>query len=1177
MMGRARVPLLAGVVALVVGAVVVLGAGAASADPAPTVAPASATTTATTPVVLTPVVTGTGIDHALTCIVNGVSCVAPLVVPGEGTWAVNPTTGAVTFTAASGFSGTAGPRAYRVTDNALQTGEGLLNVTVNLPAAPVVTARVANVVGSTVSTVTPTVTNTTFLVNASTCVVDPADSVCKTTVVQAGVGTFVVSTSTRALTFTAVLGYLGAVAPVSYRVTDTYGRTASNTVTLTVTLPPAPVITPRTVTALGAAATTVTPTVTPTTFLVSNQTCVVDPLDSVCKTTVVEPGVGTFVVNTSTRALTFTAVLGYTGPVTPVTYRVTDGYGRTTSVSSANVSVTAGLPLAPIVAARVQNVTGATATIVTPTITNGSLLVHASTCVVDPADTVCKATVVVPGQGTFAVRASDSRLTFTAAAGFTGAVSPVTYRVINAYSQTSQNTVTLTVLTPAAPVVSPRSISIVGATSTTVTPTVANAGFLVNASTCVINPTTLVCQTSVVLAGVGTFTVTTSNRTLTFVPAATYLGPVDPVTYRVVDAYGQSSEAAVTVTVTAPAVPVVTPRTLTVTGTTSTTATPTVAPTTFLTSALTCVINPNTLVCATSVVLSGVGTFTVNTSSRALTFVAASGFTGVVPDVTYRVTDRYGQSGQGAVSITVVAPAAPTVTATSVNPVATAAASVTPTATGTGLVASLTRVQDPADSGWKTTVTVPGQGTWVVNTSTRALTFTAALGFSGAATPIAYRVADAYGATGQASISATVAAPAVPAVTAAAPSSAYLVAAVVTPAATPTTFLVNASTCIVDPADSQCKTSVTLPAQGTWVVNTTTRAATFTPLATFAGTTTAVTYRVMDAYGQSSGGTANLTATIAAPAAPSVGAGLQRTGQGTPVALWPDPVGTGIAVADGCVVDPADSQCRAVVTVSGEGTWAVAGEHVLFSPLPAFAGVSAVTFRVTDVVGQQAGTTLTVTVVAPVAPVLTGFTAGDGSAVVTFTAAPAFEAEPVAYYEVSVSGAWVNPIEGSPQWLQLESVGPGNEDVTDSFSIEGLSGVAQVRLRAVYENGWMGPASAALTVLAPVVADVLDVPGAPTLSSATWSGGVLTVTFTPGSGGVVGEHWIRIGQSSSAASPWILVTPSQNASPITMTISPAGYGDGSLASFVGQNLRLRAANAAGSSQAPGYVTITSGE
>lgn len=203
-MGAARRPVLAAAMALIVGAVVILGAGAASADPAPTVAPASASTTATTPVVLSPVVTGAGIDHALTCIVNGPSCVAPLVVPGEGTWAVNVTTGAVTFTAASGFSGTAGPRQYRVTDNAAQTGEGPLTVTVNLPAAPVVSARVANVVGSTVSTVTPTVTNTAFLVNASTCVVDPADSVCKTTVVLAGVGTFVVSTSTRAMTFTAV-------------------------------------------------------------------------------------------------------------------------------------------------------------------------------------------------------------------------------------------------------------------------------------------------------------------------------------------------------------------------------------------------------------------------------------------------------------------------------------------------------------------------------------------------------------------------------------------------------------------------------------------------------------------------------------------------------------------------------------------------------------------------------------------------------------------------------------------------------------------------------------------------------------------------------------------------------------------------------------------------------------
>lgn len=1170
-MVRARRPALAGLVALVVAGTLVLGAGAASADPAPTVAPASATTTATTPVVLTPVVTGTGIDHSLTCIVDGASCAAPLVVPGEGTWAVNTTTGAVTFTAASGFSGTAGPRQYRVTDNAAQTGEGPVTVTVNLPAAPVVTARVLGVVGSTVSTVTPTVTNTTFLVNASTCVVDPLDSVCKTTMTEPGVGTWVVSTSTRALTFTAVLGYLGSVTPVSYRVTDTYGRSASNTVTLTVTLPAAPVVTPRTVTVPGAIATAVTPTVTPTTFLVSNQTCLVDPADSVCKTTVTETGVGTFVVNTSTRVVTFTAVLGYTGPVAPVTYRVTDGYGRTTSEASTNLTVTVGLPPAPVVAARVQNVTGSTATTVTPTVSNTTFLTHASTCVVDPADTVCKATVVVSGQGTFTVRASDSRLTFTGATGFTGAVTPVSYRVINAYGQTSQNTVSVTVLTPAAPVVAPRSVNVVGNTSTAVTPTVTNTGFLVNASTCVIDPADSVCKTVVALAGVGTFTVTTSNRTLTFVAASTYLGSVAPVTYRVVDAYGQSSEAAVTVTVVAPAVPVVTPRSVTVTATTSTTVTPTVTPTTFLTSNLTCAIDPADSVCKTSVVISGRGTFTVSTSTRALTFVATLGYTGSVPDMTYRVTDRYGQSGLGTVSVTVVAPAAPTVNAASVSPVATAAASVTPVAGGTGIVSSLTRIQDPADSDWKTTVAVPGEGTWVVNTSTRAVTFTATLGFSGSATPIAYRVTNAYGSSGQNTVSATVASPAIPVVTPASPSSSYLVPAVVTPAVAPTTFLVSASTCVVDPGDAQCKASVTVAGQGTWTVNPSTRAATFTPLDTFAGTTTAVTYRVVDAYGQASAGTANLTATVAPPAAPSVSAGAQRTGQGTPAAVWPDPVGTGVEIIDGCVVDPADSVCRGTVTVSGEGTWVVGEEDVVFTPLPAFAGDSAVTFRVTDIVGQQASTTLTVTVVAPVAPVLTGYTAGNGSAVVSFTVAPSFEGEAVAEYEVSVVGAWSNPVEGSPLWLQLVSVGAGNEDATTSFTIEGLDGEVQVRLRAVYENGWRGPPS---TVLA-VTADVIDPPGAPTLVSATWGAGVLTVTFVPGSGDPAETMSLRIGQSSMAQSPWITVTPTQTSSPLTMTLSPAGYGNGSLPTFVGQNLRLQAANAAGSSQAPGFVVVTS--
>jgi len=54
------------------------------------------------------------------------------------------------------------------------------------------------------------------------------------------------------------------------------------------------------------------------------------------------------------------------------------------------------------------------------------------------------------------------------------------------------------------------------------------------------------------------------------------------------------------------------------------------------------------------------------------------------------------------------------------------------------------------------------------------------------------------------------------------------------------------ATCIVDPADSQCKSSVVIAGEGTWSVDPTTGVLTFTPSSGYSGTTTAVRYKVTE-------------------------------------------------------------------------------------------------------------------------------------------------------------------------------------------------------------------------------------------------------------------------------------------------------------------------------------------
>lgn len=84
-------------------------------------------------------------DHAQTCIVDpaDTTCKARVTIPGEGAWAADPTTGAITFTPAEGYSGTTTSVTYRVTETS--TGRSVSSTAVAEigPAPPVTTTRTA--------------------------------------------------------------------------------------------------------------------------------------------------------------------------------------------------------------------------------------------------------------------------------------------------------------------------------------------------------------------------------------------------------------------------------------------------------------------------------------------------------------------------------------------------------------------------------------------------------------------------------------------------------------------------------------------------------------------------------------------------------------------------------------------------------------------------------------------------------------------------------------------------------------------------------------------------------------------------------------------------------------------------------------------------------------------------
>ena len=179
------------------------------------------------------------------------------------------------------------------------------------------------------------------------------------------------------------------------------------------------------------------------------------------------------------------------------------------------------------------------------------------------------------------------------------------------------------------------------------------------------------------------------------------------------------------------------------------------------------------------------------------------------------------------------------------------------------------RLLDPATSTYGTSVTIGGQGTHTVNTTTGVVTFYPLPTFVGSGTPITYRVADTFGQTATSTITPMVT-PVVPA---------PVNDTVTTPFATPTTVdvlandapgepsspLVPSSVQVLDPADSTYKSSLTISGQGAYSVNATTGAVTFTPEPLFRGPATPITYRVADDNGTTATATATMTMTVGAP------------------------------------------------------------------------------------------------------------------------------------------------------------------------------------------------------------------------------------------------------------------------------------------------------------------------
>jgi uncharacterized repeat protein (TIGR02059 family) len=1018
-----------------------------------------------------------------------------VMVPGEGTYTLNTTTGVVTFDPLPSFTGQVQtPVTYQVKDSLDRFVNSTLTPTVGPPPVPTATADALTRAYDTNQTYTPLSNDSAgaadFPLDATSVKLcgldDPAtagtneaespNNCTKTSLTVPGEGTYTVNND-GTVTFDPLPTFTGQVqTPVRYQAKDSLNRYVNTTITPTVGLPPAPSATADAITDAYDTNQTYTPLGNDAggaadfpLEATSVKLCGIDPAqtpNSCDKTSLTVPGEGTYTVNND-GTVTFNPLPTFTGTVqTPARYQAKDSLNRYVNTT---ITPTVGLPPAP--SATADAITDAYDTNQTYTPlgndTRGAtdfplLATSVKLCGLDdPAtsgtneaespNTCSKTSVTVPGEGTYTVN-NDGTVTFDPLPTFTGQVqTPVRYQANDALVRYVNTTITPTVGLPPTPSATADAITDAYDTNQTYTPlgndtrgatdfpllaTSVKLCGLGDASATppVVAEAPNTCsKTSVTVPGEGTYTLNTTTGVVTFDPLPTFTGTVaTSVKYQAQDSLGRYLNSTITPTVGEPPIPTAVADAITDAYDTNQTYTPlgndTAGAADFpliASSVKLCGINPvetpNSCT-QTSLTVPGEGTYTVNNDGT-VTFNPLPTFTGtVLTSVTYQAKDSLNRYVDETITPTVGLPPVPTASADAIrdahdtNQTYTPLANDTRGATDFPLLASsvkLCGIDDPATSGTdeaespnncsKTSVTIPGEGTYTVNPD-GTVTFNPLPTFTGTvATPMKYQAQDSLNRFVNSTITPRVDPPTAPVATPETQS--------VLPGATATyttviganglgtgTGLQSGATngpCLVNPATTLCGTSVNIPGEGTWTIDQTTGVVTFAASQSIAsGTRTSVTYRITDVAGQ----TTTSTLTPVVPPAPDVkndtSTDAYDTNQVIDILDNDDPghvsaplVASSVklcglddlATAGTNEAESAPNCTKTSVTVPGEGTYTVNPDGtVTFNPLPSFTGTVTrpVTYQVADTLGQIDSATITPTVTPPAINVVNDTSSG---------------------------------------------------------------------------------------------------------------------------------------------------------------------------------------------------------
>lgn len=263
-------------------------------------------------------------------------------------------------------------------------------------------------------------------------------------------------------------------------------------------------------------------------------------------------------------------------------------------------------------------------------------------------------------QGGLVVANDDGTISITPSAGYSGSF-VVPYRITDTNGLHGYTDITVTVEAapvPVGPTANPNSFTT--PFNTTVTVNLVSDDYT-GSSPILVEETVLFDGTNWVKAltnDSGSYTVDVTG-VLTVVPTTGYYGTVNPVTYRITDSNGLTSESTVSGTVSPPVGP---------TAGSATFASPYNGSVTFsilnkVTAGAGSVV-PSSLVFVdgenkVKTLTTTSGTYTINNGSGTATFVASENATGTVSQITYEITDSNGMKATGTVSGSIAAPPTP--------------------------------------------------------------------------------------------------------------------------------------------------------------------------------------------------------------------------------------------------------------------------------------------------------------------------------------------------------------------------------------------------------------------------------------------------------------------------------------------------------------------------------------